>query len=433
MREDAYRSRGTRNTAFSALLQLASDTRILTANKSLVFCYITSPAVAALYEHAVAMRPFAILALFLDLFDLAAQPHAPQRPHAQEVLDGYSGTLIAMPPLPTYTGAKIIPDTDHPYIAPGPEDLRGPCPGMNTLANHGYIPRSGIASFEDIVSGMTEAFNLDQDFGAFITALNMLMRGNPFVNKMSIGGVSPLVPPLPNNAGTPGGISLHGGIEGDASMTRADMYIGDNINFQHLMYDMDLVLLGQHGGNGPDGNSTVFTRETMVAIKTFDILSDQANNPKFDYPPRRINGSFLEASFVIEIFANHTTNQATLPIVGSFMRNETFPQNWFRPAAPKTGGESALAILEGLQIKVVPGHNDENGVYVADAPLPAPFNNSLACAAYYDFVAAIPPSLGNSTGLLFENVKFLSNFVSRSMRRPECDVALLPGPIVVDS
>nr|GAT56218.1 predicted protein [Mycena chlorophos] len=169
----------------------------------------------------------------------------------------------------------------------------------------------------------------------------------------------------------------------------------------------------------------------MIAIKTFDILSDQANNPKFDYPPRRINGSLLEASFVIEIFANHTTNQATLPIVGSFMRNETFPQNWLRPASPKTGGESALAILEGLQISVVPGHNNENGVYVADAPLPAPFNNSLACAAYYDFVAAIPPSLGKSTGLLFENVKFLSNFVSRSMRRPECDVALLLGPIVV--
>nr|GAT56219.1 heme-thiolate peroxidase [Mycena chlorophos] len=203
----------------------------------------------SLYEHAVAMRPFAIVALFLDLFDLAAQPRAPQRQHAQEVLDGHSGTLIAMPPLPTYTGAKIIPDTDHLYIAPGPEDLRGPCPGMKTLANHGYIPRSGIASFEDIVSGMMEAFNLDRDFGAFITALNMLMRGNPFVNRMSIGGVSPLVPPLPNNAGTPGGISLHGGIEGDASMTRADTYIGDNINFQNLMYDMDLVLLGRHGGN----------------------------------------------------------------------------------------------------------------------------------------------------------------------------------------
>jgi hypothetical protein len=31
----------------------------------------------------------------------------------------------------------------HPYIAPGPNDIRGACPGMNTLANHGFIHRNG--------------------------------------------------------------------------------------------------------------------------------------------------------------------------------------------------------------------------------------------------------------------------------------------------
>jgi hypothetical protein len=29
------------------------------------------------------------------------------------------------------------PDAAHPYQAPGPTDQRGPCPGLNTLANHG--------------------------------------------------------------------------------------------------------------------------------------------------------------------------------------------------------------------------------------------------------------------------------------------------------
>ena len=32
---------------------------------------------------------------------------------------------------------KLVADAAHPFIAPGPNDLRGPCPGMNTLANHG--------------------------------------------------------------------------------------------------------------------------------------------------------------------------------------------------------------------------------------------------------------------------------------------------------
>ena len=29
----------------------------------------------------------------------------------------------------------------HAWQAPGPNDLRGPCPGLNALANHGYFPR----------------------------------------------------------------------------------------------------------------------------------------------------------------------------------------------------------------------------------------------------------------------------------------------------
>lgn len=33
--------------------------------------------------------------------------------------------------------AKLVTDPANPWIAPGPNDIRGPCPGINTLANHG--------------------------------------------------------------------------------------------------------------------------------------------------------------------------------------------------------------------------------------------------------------------------------------------------------
>lgn len=29
---------------------------------------------------------------------------------------------------------------EHAWVAPGPNDIRGPCPGLNALANHGYFP-----------------------------------------------------------------------------------------------------------------------------------------------------------------------------------------------------------------------------------------------------------------------------------------------------
>jgi hypothetical protein len=122
---------------------------------------------------------------------------------------------------------------------------------MNTLANHGYISRkygvffcfncmllilsrSGITSFEEIIIGAAEAFNIDRDMGVGMASLNLvrianfgiycsvityprkLARGNAFVNKISIGGVSPLVPPLPGQIDGPEtrGIAAHGRGEG---------------------------------------------------------------------------------------------------------------------------------------------------------------------------------------------------------------------------
>jgi unspecific peroxygenase len=45
---------------------------------------------------------------------------------------------IIPPPGPLNdTSTKLVNDHQHPYIPPGPSDIRGPCPAMNTLANHG--------------------------------------------------------------------------------------------------------------------------------------------------------------------------------------------------------------------------------------------------------------------------------------------------------
>lgn len=42
----------------------------------------------------------------------------------------------------------IIVTGEHKFQPPNLEggDQRGPCPGLNALANHGYIPRNGVVS-----------------------------------------------------------------------------------------------------------------------------------------------------------------------------------------------------------------------------------------------------------------------------------------------
>ncbi len=34
-------------------------------------------------------------------------------------------------------------ESQYRYQAPGPNDSRSPCPALNALANHGYLPRDG--------------------------------------------------------------------------------------------------------------------------------------------------------------------------------------------------------------------------------------------------------------------------------------------------
>lgn len=63
---------------------------------------------------------------------------------------------------------------DHAFIAPGPDDIRGPCPGLNAAANHAYLPRNGIATYEAVQTGLWEAFGLDQ------TATQVLQQTTTF-------------------------------------------------------------------------------------------------------------------------------------------------------------------------------------------------------------------------------------------------------------
>lgn len=42
----------------------------------------------------------------------------------------------------------VRPGTTHQFIAPTSTDERGPCPGLNAAANHGFLPRNGIATIQ---------------------------------------------------------------------------------------------------------------------------------------------------------------------------------------------------------------------------------------------------------------------------------------------
>jgi hypothetical protein len=72
-----------------------------------------------------------------------------------------------------------------------------------------------------------------------------------------------------------------------------------------------------------------------------------------------------------------TTKQASISTIGSFLRNQSFPKNWHRAAAPVTGeilGSTSNQVFAAVPIFA--GHNDAQGNFVPDTPPPAPFDDN---------------------------------------------------------
>lgn len=69
----------------------------------------------------------------------------------EEAVASLNAVVPGKPPgAPADTSTKLVYDSKHPFVAPGPRDIRGPCPGLNTLANHGV--RSLFETLERVLT-----------------------------------------------------------------------------------------------------------------------------------------------------------------------------------------------------------------------------------------------------------------------------------------
>jgi len=77
-------------------------------------------------------------------------------------------------------GVCPVTGNTHTYCHPQPGDLRSPCPALNTLANHGYLPRNGkkIGVF-DIVKALKEGYHLSSGL-AYILAFGGVLLLSQF-------------------------------------------------------------------------------------------------------------------------------------------------------------------------------------------------------------------------------------------------------------
>lgn len=115
----------------------------------------------------------------------------------------------------------------YAFVAPGPTDQRGPCPGLNALANHGYLPHNGIGTIDDFIESTYDGFGMGRDLGGFLGVYGAIFDGN--LRSYSIGFASAQLPVISGMLGTPQGLGgSHNKYENDASPIRGDLYTYGN-------------------------------------------------------------------------------------------------------------------------------------------------------------------------------------------------------------
>jgi hypothetical protein len=67
---------------------------------------------------------------------------------------------------PSFVAAQQYVSThgDYEFVPPNnvnteTGDQRGPCPGLNAMANHGYLPHNGVATIQQFIDGTYEGMS----------------------------------------------------------------------------------------------------------------------------------------------------------------------------------------------------------------------------------------------------------------------------------
>jgi len=233
---------------------------------------------------------------------------------------------------------------EHAFVAPNLNvDARGPCPGLNAMANHGYLPHNGVANIQQFIDGTYKVFGMGKDLGAFLSIYGALIDGN--LQSWSIGGPNPALGPTLGLLGTPQGLSgSHNKYEADVSPTRPDLYEYGN-NYKVILSQFEQLFATQ-----PDPATANYDIPTLTKFRAARFQQSIENNPYFFNGP--FSGVLVQPAaytFIYRFMSNKSAeypegilNQEVLKSFfsitgepGSFAYtegHEKIPDNWYKRA-----------------------------------------------------------------------------------------------------
>ncbi|KAM0329546.1 hypothetical protein ACHAQA_004855 [Verticillium albo-atrum] len=208
----------------------------------------------------------------------------------------FSATLVL---LATALTAEAVPSLGHRWKAPGGTDRRSPCPMVNSLANHGYLPRDGLnISLADLIVAFTDAVNLDPAATTLVgtKALTASTTGDSTTFNLD-------------------DINAHGIIEHDGSLSRNDIFFGDNHSFNRTIWNS----VASHFTN------RTISIPTAAAARKARLQAAAAVNPEFTLNADGVQFSLIETALYLSIFGNVNDGNAVTKWVRVMFEQERLP------------------------------------------------------------------------------------------------------------
>ncbi|EME40707.1 hypothetical protein DOTSEDRAFT_74297 [Dothistroma septosporum NZE10] len=270
-------------------------------------------------------------------------------------------------------GGYLVPDpndTAHAFVAPGPNDIRGPCPGLNTAANHNFLSHDGIVTYNELVDAQQNLYNVGYDLANVLALLGLtLTDGDVETEKLSIGcDATSRTSVNPALTGSEPGLDGHNKFEADSSLTRNDYFThgGDNYKFNGTLFGM---MTQTTGGN--------YDLQGLAQYRYERYHQSQVENPNFYFGPFSLL-LFGAASFLYELMPsgpNYTPDEATISSFFGAEKNSTdgtysfngmekIPANWTNRVAPYDLNAVGSQIFAMYLLKPVPfGGNTADGTF----------------------------------------------------------------------
>ncbi|KAH8160450.1 heme-thiolate peroxidase (HTP) [Xylaria polymorpha] len=191
---------------------------------------------------------------------------------------------------------------DHPWAPASPSDFRGPCPMMNTLANHGFLQRDGRnITRENAIKALADGLNFNPTLSNIMFDQAIIANPEPNATYFTLDH-----------------LNKHNLLEHDAKLisnSRSDAYFGNNHVFNATVFEQTMRYWVE----------PVIDANMIANSKIARQLDSKAFNPTYTFTERTEEFSLGEVVAPVIAFGDIESVTVNRTLVEYFFKNERLP------------------------------------------------------------------------------------------------------------